>query len=287
MKIQPLAFDSLGVRSVATFVETKDVKILIDPGAALGPQRFRLPPHPRELRRLEELSQVIREYVALSDVLILTHYHYDHYFPNEPELFRDKIALVKHPEEKINKSQWKRSHDFLPRIEPIVKRLEFADNREFRFGKTRIKISHPLWHGPEGTKLGWVIIVSIDDGKEKFLHGSDAQGPSVDETTEWIIKENPDIAVIDGCATLFIGWRSGKWVLEASNENDIKILTQTKVETLILDHHLVRDLHYKNKIQPVLEKGNELNKKVITAAEFLNKKPVFLEAWRKKLYEEK
>ncbi len=35
MKITPLAFDSFGTRSMSTFVETKDVKILIDPGVAL------------------------------------------------------------------------------------------------------------------------------------------------------------------------------------------------------------------------------------------------------------
>jgi predicted metallo-beta-lactamase superfamily hydrolase len=30
-RIVPLAFDSFGVRSMATFVETDDLKILIDP----------------------------------------------------------------------------------------------------------------------------------------------------------------------------------------------------------------------------------------------------------------
>lgn len=31
MKIIPIAFDSLGTRGMATYVETKDVKIFIDP----------------------------------------------------------------------------------------------------------------------------------------------------------------------------------------------------------------------------------------------------------------
>ena len=46
MKIKPVASDSMGTRSMATYVETKDVKIFIDPGVALGPSRYGLPPHP-------------------------------------------------------------------------------------------------------------------------------------------------------------------------------------------------------------------------------------------------
>jgi len=37
MKVLPVAFDSFGARSMATYVETKDVKIFIDPAVALSP----------------------------------------------------------------------------------------------------------------------------------------------------------------------------------------------------------------------------------------------------------
>jgi len=39
MKIVPVASESLGVRSMATFVEIGKLKVFIDPGAALGPKR--------------------------------------------------------------------------------------------------------------------------------------------------------------------------------------------------------------------------------------------------------
>jgi len=48
MKFIPIASDSLGVRSMAAYVETKDCKILIDPSAALGPKRYGLSPHEKE-----------------------------------------------------------------------------------------------------------------------------------------------------------------------------------------------------------------------------------------------
>ncbi len=49
LRATPIAFESLGVRSMAIFVETDDLKILIDPSVALGPKRYGLPLHPLEI----------------------------------------------------------------------------------------------------------------------------------------------------------------------------------------------------------------------------------------------
>ena len=42
MRVMPLAADSLGVRSMATYVEAGPVRFLIDPGATLSPRRYGL-----------------------------------------------------------------------------------------------------------------------------------------------------------------------------------------------------------------------------------------------------
>jgi len=283
MKIIPLAFDSLGVRSTATWVET-DRKILIDPGAALGPLRYSLPPSKIEYRRLEELARVIISYAEKSDILIVSHYHYDHHFP-EQDFYEGKILLIKDPKNKINYSQKQRGKEFLGLLDNKPQRIEFADGKEFEFGKTRLKFSPPFFHGKEYSKLGYVLITSVSYQGEKLLHASDIQGPQTKTTTDWIISENPDVLILSGYPTLLMGWRFSKFGLMESNQNLIKILSQTKVNTVILDHHLVRDLHYLNKIEEVLKTAEKLKKKVITAAEFLGKKPDFLEARRKELYE--
>jgi predicted metallo-beta-lactamase superfamily hydrolase len=283
MKIIPLAFDSLGVRSTATWVET-DKRILIDPGAALGPLRYRLPPSKIEYRRLEELARVIISYAEKSDILIVSHYHYDHHFP-EQDFYEGKILLIKDPKNKINYSQKQRGKEFLGLLDNKPQRIEFADGKEFEFGKTRLKFSPPFFHGKEYSKLGYVLITSVSYQGEKLLHASDIQGPQTKTTTDWIISEDPDILILSGYPTLLMGWRFSKFGLLESNQNLIKILSQTKVNTVILDHHLVRDLHYLNKIEEVLKTAEKLKKKVITAAEFLGKKPDFLEARRKELYE--
>lgn len=49
MKIEILGADSLGARSMSTWVETGEHRILIDPGVSVVPYREGLQPHPVEL----------------------------------------------------------------------------------------------------------------------------------------------------------------------------------------------------------------------------------------------
>ena len=51
MRVMPLAADSLGVRSMATYVEAGALRLLIDPGATLAPRRYGLDPGARARRR--------------------------------------------------------------------------------------------------------------------------------------------------------------------------------------------------------------------------------------------
>ena len=104
MKVTPIAADSLGTRSMATLVKTADCSILIDPSVALGPMRYKLPPHPLELQKLDDDWQEIKKHARKSDILIVTHYHYDHHNPDAPEIYKGKTAFLKHPTKKINKS---------------------------------------------------------------------------------------------------------------------------------------------------------------------------------------
>jgi hypothetical protein len=274
MKIIPLAFDSLGTRSMATFVKT-DVKILIDPSAALGPSRYGLPPHPLEWKKLEEHIATINEYAMKSDILIVTHYHYDHHNPQVPEIFSGKIALIKHPTEKINASQKQRARYFLSLIKPKI--LEYADGKEFSFGDTKIKFSPPVFHGTN-SRLGYVIEVCIEYQGEKFLHSSDVEGPAIQEQVDFILKEKPNVVFIDGPMTYMLGYKYSVKNYQKSIENLRKIAEI--VDIIVLDHHLLRDLNWREKVKDV-----EKIKHVLSAAEFAGKKEELLEARRKELYE--
>ncbi|MHC1566547.1 MAG: MBL fold metallo-hydrolase [Candidatus Syntropharchaeia archaeon] len=283
MKIKPIAFDSLGVRSMATFVETSDAKILIDPGVALGPSRYGLPPHPVELKRKEFMWKEIKKYAKLADILIVTHYHYDHHNPEEPEIYDGKTVYIKHPKEKINRSQRERASYFLERISV---KPEIADGKEYEYGSTFIRFSEPVYHGTN-PRLGYVVEVSISHGKEKFVHSSDVEGPSIEDQARFVIEEDPDVLILDGPMTYMLGFRYSKKSLELSIENMIKIITETKIKVLVPDHHFTRDLNYAERITPVYKCALEKGVEVITAAEYAGLDVNILEARRKELYEDR
>jgi len=279
--VLPLASESLGVRSLATYVKTKDVGILIDPGVAIAPDRYGLKPTDLEFKKLKEMRKKINEYAKKADVITISHYHYDHYTPflddiyldskdYAKELYKDKILLIKHPTDHINKSQMQRARKFLECVKDIAKRIEFADNRTFKFGNTEIKFSPPFPHGKDD-KLGYVLITTVKEGNFKFMHTSDTQGIVFDEIRDYIIKEKPNLIIIGGPPT-YLMYRYGKKNLEKTNENLKSIVENTGAE-IILDHHLLRDKKYREKI----------NIKFKTIAEFLGEKNILLEAYRKEL----
>ncbi|MCX9011724.1 MAG: hypothetical protein OIN66_11460 [Candidatus Methanoperedens sp.] len=281
MKIIPIAADSLGTRSMATFVKTDDCNICIDPSVSLGPKRYGLPPHPMEYEKLDEHWKGIREYAGKSDILILTHYHYDHHDPDTPEIYRDKTVFIKHPEENINRSQKVRAAYFLKQINGMPEKLEYADGREFSFGNTTIRFSDAVFHGT-GNRLGYVVEVSIREGGDCFVFTSDVEGPNTKEQTEFIITENPDTAYLDGPLSYMLGYRYSYESLAGAVENILRILKETDMEKLIIDHHLLRDMNWKEKIARVFEAGKE----VLTAAEFQGTSNNLLEARRKELFKE-
>lgn len=284
LNVVPLAFDSFGVRSMATYVETDDIKLLIDPGVSLAPSRYNLPPHEIELKRMQDLWGDIKRYASQSDVLIVTHYHYDHHDPTEPEIYKDKVVYVKHPKEKINRSQMDRASYFLEKLRGLPRLIETADGKEFKFGRTLLRFSPPVYHGTS-PRLGYVVEVSVACG-EKLVHTSDVEGPSVEDQAKFVIRENPDVLIVDGPMTYMLGFRYSRKSLELSVENINRIIRETHVRTILVEHHFMRDLHYKDRIKEVYECAAEKDVEVISAAEFIGREVEMLEAKRKELYKQ-
>lgn len=284
MKVIPLAFDSFGTRSMSTFVETNNLKILIDPGVSLAPRRYGLPPHPIEISRLEEHWKSIKAHAKKADVLIVTHYHYDHHNPSEPEIYKGKITLIKHPTDKINRSQKERAKYFIEQLDDLPERLEYSDGREFKFGGTTIKFSPPVFHGTN-PRLGYVteVLIEDDDGC-RFVHTSDVEGPSVDDQVNFILENKPNLVILDGPLSYMLGFRYSHKSLELSVKNMIKIIKECPLETLVVDHHFLRDLKWKERLLSAFEVANKKGVKLQTAAEFAGKKIEMLEAMRKDLY---
>ncbi|MDI6806337.1 MAG: MBL fold metallo-hydrolase [Candidatus Aenigmarchaeota archaeon] len=292
MEILPLAYDSFGVRSMCTLVSFKNLKIMIDPGVALGPTRYGLKPTKEELRALELCKKQVMKISKLTNVAIVTHYHYDHHpYPQDEEMYKEcfsnKIVLAKDINKNINFSGKRRGKIFEGKIKNLATSLEYADEREFEFNNVRISFSPAVWHGDVGSKVGRVIMVFIKSGNDSFLFGSDAQSLADPLALKWVKEKNPKFLIVDGYPTIFIGWRLGEKLFEAAKGNLKEAIEAIDANQIILDHHIVRDIEYKERMKDVFEVAKRLNKKINTAAEFLGIEDFFLEAWRKEIYEKK
>lgn len=285
MKVKLLAFDSLGTRSMSAVVETSAGKILIDPGAALGPRRYGLKPHPIEYEKLREHKELIASEARTSDLIIITHYHYDHFpRPGEGiEWLRRRRVLLKDPSHMINFSQRMRSRRFLEQLKSVDARPEVADGKTIKFGGCRITFSQPVQHGND-KRLGYVLEVLVEDGGEKILHTSDVEGLVDERQTRFILTHKPDLLICDGPMTYMLGDRFSEDELEKSIRNLVRIMKSAEVRRIVLDHHLARDLRWRERLGKLFEEAEGLNVEVQSAASFMGVKEEPLEALRKELY---
>ncbi len=285
MEVVPIAFDSMGVRSEATLVKVRRTKIFFDPGVALAPKRFGLSPSKTELEALELAKALVMELAEKSKVVVVTHYHYDHHpYPEDDEMyercFSRKIVLCKHINKDINPSGKRRGKVFVDKVSTLAKEVAFADGEEFELGKVKLRFSPAVWHGDVGSKVGKVIMALVEE-KKRFVFGSDAQSLADPKAKEWFIEMKPNLAVVDGYPTLFLGWRFSKDKFEAAKKNLIEAFRTSPLRQVILDHHLVRDPNYKEKLKEVFEVCEKVE--IVTAAEYLGLSNLFLESWRKEL----
>jgi predicted metallo-beta-lactamase superfamily hydrolase len=294
----PLAAESLGVRSMCTYVETPDVKILLDAGVSLCPNRFGLPPHPIEFKAITECRKKIAEAAEKAEFITISHYHFDHHTPSYEDwlcnwtaadetarqIYQDKTVLIKNIKENINYSQRSRGWIFQKTGGKYADKLEIADGKTFTFGDTKIKFSEPVFHGPENSALGWVLMTTIEFQDERFLFASDVQGPISLHTLEIIIKEKPKLIMIGGPPSYLQGFRVDEEQIQEGLKNLEKIVAVASCT--ILEHHILRDENWRKKAENVFDKAHRIGHKVLTAAEFLEKQNMLLEAGRKRFFAE-
>ena len=261
---------------MATVVEAGQVKVFIDPSAALGPLRYGLPPHETELDALSSSKQRIREAASAADILVVTHYHFDHHDPGET-FWAGKTVLAKDIKSKINKSQTERGRYFAQQM-PQGCDLRYVDGQEFEFEGVKIRFSQPVPHGPAGINLGYVLMCSVESEGRTLVHTSDVQGPVEAEAADWIIRADPDLLIVDGPPTYFLGYKFSVENMERAKANLIRIIDEVGCE-VILEHHLLRDLKYRERFEEVYATG-----KVKSAAEYLGIENRFLEMNRKALW---
>lgn len=132
IKTHLIWFDSMGAKSSSVLVETPDVSILIDPGAAVMQPSFPLP-------SLVKAHYCMRAFRAIAkagkraDIIVISHYHYDHHTLltrhgiNAKTLYKGKTIWAKDPNQYINYSQWDRARRFYDQFCRAFGHTELAD----------------------------------------------------------------------------------------------------------------------------------------------------------------
>src|SRR3989442_15417554 len=131
VKVVPLGAESLGVRSMATYVEVAGRGILIDPGATVAPSRFGLPPADEEWEALRRVNDRISAYALRAELIFVSHYHEDH-FRSDPVSYAGRRVLVKDPRRMVQGLQARRAAE-------LWKCLQ---------GKARVRVADDLIDGP-------------------------------------------------------------------------------------------------------------------------------------------
>ncbi|MEN3044031.1 MAG: MBL fold metallo-hydrolase [Candidatus Hydrothermales bacterium] len=276
MRIVPLGADSLGTRAFSFYVETSDIKITVDPSCALAPRRNGYPPTPREIYNLNETYKKIRYHVLQSDIVIISHFHNDHYPFFDLDIFLGKILLIKDYKKDMNYMQVTRAKKFVEELQKRGVRYFFADFKEFSFNRTKILFSDGLWHGRakrEGKVIGFII-----EEKKSLFYSSDTQGLWDKTLREFLKGKRIDYFFVDGPSL----YQSKKSEIDEFVRDISDILKELNESKLVLDHHFVRDLSYSNYIKSFREVYGD---RVFTCAEFLGEKDTPLEALRREYYE--
>jgi len=299
IKVTPLAAESFGVRSMCTMVETPDVTVLLDAGVSLCPYRFSLPPHPVEFKTINKLRKSIAEAADKAEVVTISHYHFDHHTPsyedwlvnwteaNETaqQIYQGKKVLMKKPRDKINASQRQRAWLFQKTGGKHAEALETADGKTFAFGKeTVLRFSEAVFHGSEGSMLGWVVMTLIEYAGEQFMFAPDIQGPMSTRTLELIKAAKPQVIMLGGPPFYLGGFKVAETQLQLGLKNLTAVVEA--VPLTILEHHALRDESWRQRTKQVYAKAAEMGHKVMTAAEFAGQENNFLESKRKTLYVE-
>jgi predicted metallo-beta-lactamase superfamily hydrolase len=281
MDIEIIGAESFGARSLCCFVTTRNRKILIDPGVALGMYRSRLPPHPREVVAVEDTrKRIIERWTEATDIVI-SHFHGDH----SPLVHADvyQLAVSKIRDLNSQATIWIKPPGHFGGVEkkraPAFKSAfggqakSTADQRS-----EEVSFSRPVPHGDPNDTSVTVIMTCIRDDVV-FVHASDIQMLN-DEAVETILAWRPDIVLAAG-PPIYLAHKLSKEQLDRAERNTITLLR--KVNTVILDHHLLRSEEGTRWCQRLSSMtGNTL----VSAAEFMAKSPQLLEAHRKQLYQD-
>lgn len=159
-----------------------------------------------------------------------------------------------------------------PWVEP-PSGVHVADCAGFERGDTRVRFRGPLFHGIEYAATGWVVATVVETLEATFVHSSDLEGPTIEDHADWLVELDPDLVFLDGPSTYLLGYMLNRTNLDRAVENARRIVTETDPDLLLWDHHLLRDVRYRERTRPVWDLRDE-GYSVATVAEVHGREPL-------------
>jgi len=277
--VEIIGTESLGVRGLSCFIKTRNHKILIDPGVALGYLRHGLLPHPIQIARGALVRKKIIRAAGEATDIVFSHFHGDHIPFHAANVYQ--LAIDDLPPHFNNIRCWSKSVD--RESEHIKQRAYDLKNllqNNFHAAENQsygsMTFSPAVPHGEINSRQGMVMMTRIDLGNAIFVHGSDIQLLDT-AAIDIIISWQPDIIFAAG-PPLYLNKLSSKLRLIAWR-NALRLAEHSNI--LILDHHLMRN---RQGIKWLNALSCKANKPVYCAADFMHQKPLLLEARRTQLY---
>jgi predicted metallo-beta-lactamase superfamily hydrolase len=288
VKVKMLAAESLGVRSLATWViGAPGGDLLIDPGAALGPRRRGYAPHAREETALAAAGGRLLAAAERVQRIVITHFHHDHFVPfanrewvvSGPaaagHLYRGKRIFVRDLEGPMNRQQRGRADQLARDLNALGVAVEPADARTHG----DLEFSPAMRHGDKESPRGWVVMVAIRHGSDTIVHMSDTQllNPAA---IDWALKRDPG-AVITSGPPLYL-----PQLTAARRQKAVSNLVRLAgcVPSVIVDHHLLRGGDIEAFLRPAREEALAHGHRLQSAAASLGLRDQLLESRRVQLH---
>ena len=261
-------------------VKTADRRILIDPGVALGYLRHGHLPHPCQVAVGAIVRKQILAAMGEATDIVISHYHGDHIPLADANPYQISLARIPPLDGVRFRCQGTTSLSFHSRRRREAIEAHLGHPLPEADGSTTgpLSFSAPVPHGSPQSHLGKVMMTCVQDEGRTFVHASDIQ--MLNQEAVAIIRAwEPDVVIASG-PPLYLPRLTEKERLSAW---DNAFAVAEGCGTLILDHH-VRRSH--EGCQWAEKLSEEAGGNVVSAAEFMGREPLLLEARREELYQE-
>ena len=282
MQIEILGTESLGVRGLCCVVKAKDRKVVIDPGVALGFRRHGLLPHPAQVIASERTRETISKALKDATDVVISHYHGDHHplvDANPYQLSAKQVVKLCQRPRLWTKGTRDISYNQAHRAKALANSLGRPLPVAEGVSDGLLTFSLPVPHGERDGRGGSVMMTLVKGDGEVFVHASDIQMLD-DAAIKQILAWQPNIVLASGPPIYLPSLTAEK--RKGALHRTLRLAK--RVDTLILDHHLMRS----KKGEQWLDYVSSLTKhRVVCAADFMGLRRNLLEAervlWYKKL----